>query len=143
MNQLNRDELQGVIGHEFSHILNGDMKLNLRLIGLLNGLLLLGLVGLRMLQFGGVGRSRDNNAAPILVFAVAALILGFIGQFFAGLIKAAVSRQREWLADASSVQFTRQTAGLVGRAQEDRGRADRLRADGHAQREADQPHALR
>jgi len=73
LNQLNRDELQGVIGHEFSHILNGDMKLNLRLIGLLNGLLLLGLVGLRMLQFGGVGRSRDNNAAPILVFAVAAL----------------------------------------------------------------------
>jgi Zn-dependent protease with chaperone function len=114
LNQLNRDELQGVIGHEFSHILNGDMKLNLRLIGLLNGLLLLGLVGLRMLQFGGVGRSRDNNAAPILVFAVAALILGFIGQFFAGLIKAAVSRQREWLADASSVQFTRQTSGLSG-----------------------------
>ena len=113
LHQLNRDELQGVIGHEFSHVLNGDMKLNLRLIGLLNGLLLLGLVGLRVLAFGG-GRSRDKNASPILIFAIAALILGFIGQFFAGLIKAAVSRQREWLADASSVQFTRQTSGLTG-----------------------------
>ena len=115
LRQLNRDELQGVIGHEFSHVLNGDMKLNLRLIGLLNGLLLLGLVGLRILAYGGGGRSRDNKGAgPILLFAVAALILGFVGQFFAGLIKAAVSRQREWLADASSVQFTRQTAGLSG-----------------------------
>ncbi len=112
LHQLNRDELQGVIGHEFSHVLNGDMKLNLRLIGLLNGLLLLGLVGLRVLAFGG--RSRDKNAAPLLVFAIAAMILGFVGQFFAGLIKAAVSRQREWLADASSVQFTRQTSGLTG-----------------------------
>lgn len=115
LHELNRDELQGVIGHEFSHVLNGDMKLNLRLIGLLNGLLLLGLVGLRILAFGG-GRNRgkDNSAAPILVFALAALILGFIGQFFAGLIKAAVSRQREWLADASAVQFTRQSSGLAG-----------------------------
>lgn len=115
LHQLNRDELQGVIGHEFSHVLNGDMKLNLRLIGLLNGLLLLGLIGLRVLAFGGGGRNRrDNSAGPIIVFALAAMILGFIGQFFAGLIKAAVSRQREWLADASSVQFTRQTAGLAG-----------------------------
>ncbi len=116
LHELNRDELQGVIGHEFSHVLNGDMKLNLRLIGLLNGLLLLGLVGLRILAFGGGGRGRDrdSSAAPILVFAIAALILGFIGQFFAGLIKAAVSRQREWLADASAVQFTRQSSGLAG-----------------------------
>jgi Zn-dependent protease with chaperone function len=115
LHQLNRDELQGVIAHEFSHVLNGDMKLNLRLIGLLNGLLLLGLVGLRILAFGGGrGRDRDSSAAPVLVFAIAALILGFIGQFFAGLIKAAVSRQREWLADASAVQFTRQSSGLAG-----------------------------
>jgi Zn-dependent protease with chaperone function len=114
LRQLNRDELQGVIGHEFSHVLNGDMKLNLRLIGLLNGLLLLGLVGLRILAFGG-GRDRNNKSGgPILLFAIAALILGFVGQFFAGIIKAAVSRQREWLADASSVQFTRQTVGLSG-----------------------------
>ena len=116
LQQLNRDELQGVIGHEFSHVLNGDMRLNVRLIGLLNGILLLGLVGLRVLQFGGGGRSRDdkNGGNPILLVAIALLVLGFVGQFFAGLIQAAVSRQREWLADASSVQFTRQTVGLVG-----------------------------
>jgi Zn-dependent protease with chaperone function len=114
LDRLNRDELQGVIGHEFSHVLNGDMRLNVRLIGLLNGILLLGLIGLRFLQFGG-GRSRDSkNGNPLLVLAIALVALGFVGQFFAGLIKAAVARQREWLADASSVQFTRQTTGLVG-----------------------------
>jgi Zn-dependent protease with chaperone function len=114
LDRLNRDELQGVIGHEFSHVLNGDMRLNVRLIGLLNGILLLGLIGLRFLQFGG-SRSRNSKGGnPILVIAIALLVLGFVGQFFAGLIKAAVSRQREWLADASSVQFTRQTTGLAG-----------------------------
>jgi Zn-dependent protease with chaperone function len=114
LDRLNRDELQGVIGHEFSHVLNGDMRLNVRLIGLLNGILLLGLIGLRFLQFGGGGRSRDSKGNPLLVIAIALVVLGFVGQFFAGLIKAAVGRQREWLADASSVQFTRQTSGLVG-----------------------------
>jgi Zn-dependent protease with chaperone function len=113
LDRLNRDELQGVIGHEFSHVLNGDMRLNVRLIGLLNGILLLGLIGLRFLQFGG-GRSRDSKGNPLLFIAIAMVVLGFVGQFFAGLIKAAVGRQREWLADASSVQFTRQTSGLVG-----------------------------
>jgi Zn-dependent protease with chaperone function len=114
LDRLNRDELQGVIGHEFSHVLNGDMRINVRLIGLLNGILLLGLVGLRFLQFGG-GRSRDSkNGNPLLILAIALVVLGFVGQFFGGLIQAAVSRQREWLADASSVQFTRQTTGLVG-----------------------------
>ena len=110
--RLNRDELQGVIGHEFSHVLNGDMRLNVRLIGLLNGILLLGLVGLRFLQFGGGRGGKKGN--PLLVIAIALLVLGFVGQFFAGLIQAAVSRQREWLADASAVQFTRQPSGLVG-----------------------------
>ena len=111
--QLNRDELQGVIGHEFSHILNGDMRLNIRLIGLLAGILLIGMIGLRALQFGG--RGSDSKAAlPIVAFAFALMVLGFIGVFFANLIKAAVSRQREWLADASAVQFTRQTDGLEG-----------------------------
>jgi Zn-dependent protease with chaperone function len=115
LHTLNRDELQGVIGHEFSHILNGDMRLNIRLIGLLNGILLLGLIGLRILAFGGGGRNRrDNNGNVILLVALAMMVLGFVGQFFASIIKAAVSRQREWLADASSVQFTRQTAGLEG-----------------------------
>ncbi|TAM91617.1 MAG: peptidase M48, partial [Jatrophihabitans sp.] len=118
LHMLNRDELQGVIGHEFSHILNGDMRLNIKTIGLLYGILLLGLIGLRVLYFGGGsggrGRDRDNNAAPLLAFALAMTILGFVGQFFASLIKAAITRQREWLADASSVQFTRQTSGLEG-----------------------------
>lgn len=111
--QLNRDELQGVIGHEFSHILNGDMRLNIRLIGLLAGILLIGMIGLRVLQFGGRG-SDSKSGAPIVVVAFAMMVLGFIGVFFANLIKAAVSRQREWLADASAVQFTRQTDGLEG-----------------------------
>jgi Zn-dependent protease with chaperone function len=114
LKQLNRDELQGVIGHEFSHVLNGDMRLNIRLIGLLNGILLLGLIGLRVLGSGAGRGSRDNNAAPIFVIAFAMLALGFIGQFFASIIKAAVGRQREWLADASSVQFTRNPQGLEG-----------------------------
>ena len=113
LDNLNRDELQGVIGHEFSHILNGDMRLNIRLIGLLNGILLIGLIGLRVLQFGGRGSDRKNGA-PILFIALAMLVLGFVGVFFANIIKAAVSRQREWLADASAVQFTRQTSGLEG-----------------------------
>jgi Zn-dependent protease with chaperone function/uncharacterized tellurite resistance protein B-like protein len=111
--QLNRDELQGVIGHEFSHILNGDMRLNIRLIGLLAGILLIGMIGLRTLQFGGRG-SDSKGALPIVAFAFALMVLGFVGVFFANLIKAAVSRQREWLADASAVQFTRQTNGLEG-----------------------------
>ncbi len=113
LGQLNRDELQGVIGHEFSHILNGDMRLNIRLIGLLSGILLIGMIGLRFLQFGGRG-SDSKGAAPIVALAFAMMLLGFIGVFFANLIKAAVSRQREWLADASAVQFTRQTTGLEG-----------------------------
>lgn len=112
LQQLNRDELQGVIGHEFSHVLNGDMRLNIRLIGLLNGILLLGLVGLRVLG-SGAGNNRKNGG-PILIVAVAMIVLGFVGQFFAGMIKAAVGRQREWLADASSVQFTRNPEGLEG-----------------------------
>jgi hypothetical protein len=90
------------------------MRLNIRLIGLLNGILLLGLIGLRVLGSGAGRGNRDNNAAPIFVIAIAMLALGFIGQFFASLIKAAVGRQREWLADASAVQFTRNPQGLEG-----------------------------
>jgi Zn-dependent protease with chaperone function len=91
---LERDELQGVIAHEFSHILNGDMRLNIRLMGVLFGIMVLGLIGRTIIGLG-------------------LLILGWIGVFFARLIKAAVSRQREFLADASAVQFTRQTAGIA------------------------------
>ena len=111
---LSRDELQGVIGHEFSHILNGDMKLNLRLIGIIFGLLCLATVGRILLNTRG-GNSRDKNALPI--FGLALIVLGAIGVFFGRLIQAAVSRQREFLADASSVQFTRNPGGLSGALQ--------------------------
>jgi Zn-dependent protease with chaperone function len=111
---LSRDELQGVIGHEFSHILNGDMKLNLRLIGIIFGLLCLATVG-RILLNTRSGNSRDKNALPL--FGLALIILGGIGVFFGRLIQAAVSRQREFLADASSVQFTRNPGGLSGALQ--------------------------
>jgi Zn-dependent protease with chaperone function len=113
MKLLSRDELQGVIGHEFSHILNGDMRLNLRLMGTIFGILCLAIIGRILLQTArGGGRSRGQNPLPILGLAL--LIIGYIGVFFGRLIQAAVSRQREFLADASSVQFTRNPNGITG-----------------------------
>lgn len=112
LDQLNRDELQGVIAHEFSHVLNGDMRLNIRLIGVLFGILMLGLIGRKILQHGVGGRGR--GAGAVLVAALIALAVGYIGLFFGRMIKAGVSRTRESLADASAVQFTRQTVGLAG-----------------------------
>lgn len=111
---LSRDQLQGVIGHEFSHILNGDMRLNLRLIGIIFGLLCIATIG-RVLLSARSRSSRDNNALPLIGLAL--LLLGAIGVFFGRLIQAAVSRQREFLADASSVQFTRNPGGLSGALQ--------------------------
>lgn len=116
LNRLSRDELQGVIAHEFSHILNGDMRINIRLIGILFGILAIGLIGrtvLRGLRFRGSGRKGGGTAVVVLAGA-ALFIIGYIGLFFGRLIKAAVSRQREYLADASAVQFTRQTDGIAG-----------------------------
>src|SRR5471032_3060906 len=113
MKILSRDELQGVIVHEFSHILNGDMRLNLRLMGTIFGILCLAIIGRILLQTArGGGRSRGQNPLPILGLAL--LIIGYIGVFFGRLIQAAVSRQREFLADASSVQFTRNPNGITG-----------------------------
>ena len=120
LTRLSRDELQGVIAHEFSHVLNGDMRLNLRLIGVLHGLLIVAIAGRLLLELGGRSRggsssSRGGNALAVLFFAGIALwILGYIGVFFGRLIKAAVSRQREFLADASAVQFTRNPDGIGG-----------------------------
>lgn len=117
LDQLNRSELQGVVGHEFSHILNGDMRLNIRLIGLLAGIGLIAAIGLRVVAFGprgGRDRNSGNIALVILVVGLVAMILGFVGQLFASMIQAAVGRQREWLADASSVQFNRDPTGLAG-----------------------------
>jgi Zn-dependent protease with chaperone function len=119
LTRLSRDELQGVIAHEFSHILNGDMKLNLRLIGVLYGLLIVALAGRFLLEIGGRSRgggSRSSGSAIAVLFAAGLLlwILGYIGVFFGRLIKAGVSRQREFLADASAVQFTRNPDSIGG-----------------------------
>jgi Zn-dependent protease with chaperone function len=112
---LNRAELQGVIAHEFSHILNGDMQLNVRLMGLLFGLLVIALIGRTVLR--GATRVRGDRKGGVLIvvlIALAVLIIGYVGLFFGRLIQAAVSRSREALADASAVQFTRDPGGLRG-----------------------------
>jgi Zn-dependent protease with chaperone function len=107
---LTRDELQGVIAHEFSHILNGDMRLNLRLIGLIFGILCIAVSGRVLLRV----RSSGKNKNPLPALGLALILIGWIGVFFGRLIQAAVSRQREFLADAAAVQFTRNPPGLAG-----------------------------
>ncbi|MGB8221220.1 MAG: M48 family metallopeptidase [Polyangiales bacterium] len=109
---LQRDELQGVIAHEFSHILNGDSRINLRAIGLLHGIFLLALIG-RFLIRGSV-RTRDKEGRGVVLVGLGLLAIGSIGVFFGRMIQSSISRQRELLADASAVQFTRDTDGLVG-----------------------------
>lgn len=141
LEQFDRDELQGVVAHEFSHILNGDMQLNTRLSGWIHGIIMLTLLGRgfwRLIGGGdsdndggggiyiGGGRSRGGGGGgsdskgggagalilAIILVAVLITIIGFIGEFFARLIQASVSRQREFLADASAVQFTRNPEGI-------------------------------
>lgn len=114
LDRLNRDELQGVVAHEFSHILNGDMRLNIRLIGVLFGILMIGLIGRRILMSGRTSARLGRGIGIASIAALAALVIGYVGLFFARMIKAGVSRSRESLADASAVQFTRQTTGLAG-----------------------------
>ncbi|HJP04539.1 MAG: peptidase M48 [Chromatiales bacterium] len=116
LEHLNREELQGVIAHEFSHILNGDMRLNIRLMGPLFGILAIGLLGRILLRGrrGGSTRRGRGGGAPIMVLGIGLMVTGYVGLFAARLIKAGVSRQREYLADASAVQFTRQTDGITG-----------------------------
>ncbi len=119
LENLDRDELQGVVGHEYSHILNGDMRLNIRLLGVLAGILVIGQLGgflLRSLRFSGSRRSRirGQGGLAVLGLGLALFAIGYVGLFFGRLIKAAISRQREFLADASSVQFTRNPAGIAG-----------------------------
>ena len=104
---LTRDELQGVVAHEFSHILNGDMRLNIRLMGVLFGILALTIIGRIFLRTRG-----KKNPLPLLGLAL--IIIGYVGVFFGNLIKSALSRQREFLADASAVQFTRNPLGIAG-----------------------------
>ena len=115
--RLSREQLQGVIAHEFSHIFNGDMRLNIRLMGALNGILILGMLGYYLLysaSFSGRRRGNDKGGGGILALAIGLMAIGFAGTFFGALIRAAVSRQREYLADASAVQFTRNPNGIAG-----------------------------
>lgn len=122
LNRLTRDELQGVIGHEFSHILNGDMRLNIRLIGVLFGIQMIAGFGHYLLDFASSNpnsyRSREDKGpsagAVMMVSGIVLLVVGYIGVLFGRLIKSALSRQREFLADASSVQFTRNRDGIGG-----------------------------
>ncbi len=116
LENLSRDELQGVIAHEFSHILNGDMRLNIRLMGILFGILAIAMIGRLILRGSSRSRSssRNGGAAAGVALGAALFVIGYVGVFFGRLIKAGVSRQREFLADASAVQFTRQTDGIAG-----------------------------
>lgn len=125
--QLNRDELQGVIAHEFSHISHGDMRINIRLIGMIFGIMALGITGWVLVRYIGPAilrtssRSRSKEGAggagvglAVIVFGLFLALCGAIGTFFGRLIQAAVSRQREFLADASAVQYTRNPSGIGG-----------------------------
>jgi Zn-dependent protease with chaperone function len=113
LESLTRDELQGVVGHEFSHIVNGDMALNIRMIGVLAGIVFLGAIGGFVMR-NAEGRSKEAGA--LFLGGLGVYVIGYIGLFFARLIKASVSRQREFLADASGVQFTRNPDGLAARS---------------------------
>ena len=113
LTRLTRDELQGVVAHEFSHILNGDMRLNMRMIAMIYGLTLVSSAGRLLLRAAAEGR--DSKAAtPVGLAGIGLWTLGSIGVFFSRLINAALSRQREYLADASAVQFTRNPDGIGG-----------------------------
>lgn len=135
---LTREELQGVMGHEFSHIVNGDMRLNLRLVGIVFGILVLAVIGYYVMRFAGLfsprGEKKAGAAAGFFLLGLTLLILGYLGVFLGKLIKCAVSRQREFLADASSVQFTRNPGGITGALKKIGGQSagSRIR-DGHAE----------
>jgi len=121
LEKLSRDELQGVVAHEFSHILNGDMRLNVRLTAVLFGILVIGLMGRGllevMLRSGAVrtrGKGKSGGPGVFIIVGIAMLVIGYVGYFFGRLIQAAISRQREYLADAAAVQFTRNPLGVSG-----------------------------
>ncbi|MCP4187177.1 MAG: M48 family metallopeptidase [Gammaproteobacteria bacterium] len=118
LTRLNREELQGVIAHEFSHIANGDMRLNIRLIGVLHGILLIGMIGyfiLRSLRYSRRSSNSKNGGgiAAIALLGFGLMVIGYTGTFFGQWIKSSVSRQREYLADSSAVQFTRNRNGIA------------------------------
>ena len=116
LEKLNRSELQGVIAHEFSHVFNGDMRINIRMMGIIFGIMVLAILGRKFLYSSRyrMSSSRDNNGSVIVVIGLALTTIGYIGLFFARWMKSALSRQREYLADASAVQFTRDPDGIAG-----------------------------
>lgn len=127
LDTLDRDELQGVVAHEFSHILNGDMRRNIRAIGLLFGIFLIALIGRILISVRYRSRdSKNNSAAAFIILGLALIIIGCVGQFFGRIIQAAISRQREYLADASAVQFTRNPSGIAGALKKIRDHGSRI-----------------
>jgi Zn-dependent protease with chaperone function len=119
LERLDRNELQGVVAHEFSHILNGDMKLNMRLMGWIFGLVMFSMLGRIMFQSVRFLRGSRNSKGGglilgLIVAGLAVWLVGSVGVLFARMIQAAISRQREFLADASAVQFTRLPDGIAG-----------------------------
>lgn len=116
--KLSRAQLQGVVAHEIAHILNGDMRLNIRTIAILNGILFVSHAGYLLLRFGALGGRRDGKNAALPLLGLGLLVLGAVGVLFGNIIKAAVSRQREFLADASAAQFTREPDALSGALQQ-------------------------
>jgi Zn-dependent protease with chaperone function len=120
---LTRDELQGVVAHEFSHILNGDMRLNMRLACLAGGIQFIAVVGRLLVELPfrtgiRIGGGKKDGAGAVILLMLAAgaalMLIGSIGVLAGRLIQAAISRQREFLADASAVQFTRNPDGIAG-----------------------------
>ena len=116
LEKLNRSELQGVIAHEFSHILNGDMRINIRMMGVIFGIMVIALLGRQFLHSSRfrMSSSRDKGGSAIIFIGIGLMIVGYLGLFFARWMKSALSRQREFLADASAVQFTRDPSGISG-----------------------------
>ena len=137
---LTRDELQGVIAHEFSHIGNGDVKLSLRIIGAVAGLTALAQLGYIFMRLGAETTDGDKDSLPLtlamVVTGLVVLIIGSGGIFFAKVIQASVSRQREYLADASAVQFTRNPLGLASALKKVAGMSGAKRAGSNADLES-------
>lgn len=130
---LNRDEVQGVIGHEFGHIYNGDMKISMRLAAMLMGFFFILTIGMRMLRYGAwvSPRHRDDNKGggnPLVIAALIMMAAGVLTWFFGSILRATVSRQREFLADACAVQFTRNADGIAS-ALKKIGKYNEVRAD--------------
>lgn len=137
LDALNREQLQGVIAHEFSHILNGDMRMNQKLVAMLAGLMMISTIGRWIFDLASdsstrlSSRNRGNAGVFFILLGLILMVLGWLGQFFGALIRSAVSRQREFLADASAVQFTRNPQGIGGALQVIGGYTERSRVSHH------------